>query len=331
MFCSSYDVVPFCFRQLAMQVAPSSFRASFGSSSLSGGRPGVALTGAALKLAPIAPALRRLVSNAVHGSRSFEAAAREVSMLFGAPEVDGLEDGVLGNMRRKLCAPSVPRVGDTLMAPRKYVRGGGERGGGSAPLGTTPCAGARALSVGGLNETTCIICLPTLAGETEADGYEAPHTGALAFALEEFAKAGFVIVAQRHVVFEAESARQFVGIRVADLKSSARHGAASTDKKSHAELAGRLCGHPEGGNSGTVPICVALAMQRDNAVTRANSLLGGGLASAASGSDAERWTEHIVASCTSQGARKELCFLFDKLYNSVDDICAETETQTEQR
>jgi len=89
--------------ELARLVAESSFRASFGAAG------------------------DGHFCNAVHCSRSFNAAAADITLLFDANEktMRGA-DNVLDDMRLKLRAPEVVLV--DYLGGREFVRGGGERG-----------------------------------------------------------------------------------------------------------------------------------------------------------------------------------------------------------
>lgn len=237
-------------------------------------------------------------------------------------------DNVLDDMRLKLRAPEVVLV--EYLGGREFVRGGGERGEGGVT--GNACAGLQALSVGGLNETTCVVFMPDSASSNNGANASFDHgihctaTFAMAEGLEAFAKAGFIVVALQHLALGADEANQFAQLREGDTGAAGRRASSTSVLASMplAELALKLRGGRDTTDSSTAPGCFAVALQRDSAVSRANALLANAKSGTDDSDEGSTWATHAVVSPSNRCAREELCFLFERLHMSVDAVRTQT-------
>ena len=243
----------------------------------------------------------------VHSSRSFTAACREVTALFGADDkAGGVGDGAADAAADAASGASLATASHAVPAGVTFVRGGGERGAGSP--GVVPAPGTL-LAVGSLNETICCILHPRLlqgggggGGDDDGDGYGATASGFgklkrrlpglarlscsgtaggtadLSTVFEAFARHGFVPVALRQVALTPAQAAAFATLGTADGRGGSSRGVApgaagaaavAASDGAGARRAAALC---EGGGA-----CVAVALQRDSAVARAAAMLGVGI------------------------------------------------------
>ena len=224
---------------------------------------------------------------------------------------------MLDDMRLKLSAPEALLV--EYAGGREFVRGGGERGEGSAT--GKACTDLQTLSVGGLNETTCVLFMPE---STSSDnGANSTATFAMAEGLDAFAKAGFIVVALQYIAFGADEASRFTQIRERDIKTTGRRasGTPALASTSSVDLALKLRGGCDTADCSAAPGCFAAALQRDSAVARANALLANVKSGADDSDEGSTWATQAIVSPSNRCAREELCFLFDRLHMSVDAVC----------